>query len=255
MNNITRRSLISRAALSLTTLGLFTSAPHATEAQLVWQASDWKLADFQKLVNDPARIKQVFDIVQIGDGKFLNNIKNSFNGLRFGFGIPERQIKIAAALHGPANLLNYDDYVWEKYQIGEWLKVTDPVTGKPAAMNLFYNSKIGLKQESSDKKPDDLDSIYQDTSMQALQLRGAKFLSCHTALEEQVRAPHLSQQAVAISGRHREGHACAHRAGSDGRRIHGRRDCHSSGRRPLHVHHSLAKTACVPDGRASPMTH
>jgi hypothetical protein len=139
-------------------------------------------------VNDPARIKQVFDIVQIGDGKFLNNIKNSFNGLRFGFGIPERQIKIAAALHGPANLLNYDDYVWEKYQIGEWLKVTDPVTGKPAVRNLFYNNKIGLKQKSSDKNPDDLDSIYQNTSMQALQSRGAMFLSCHTALEEQVRA-------------------------------------------------------------------
>jgi len=188
MNNISRRSLISRAALSLTTLGLFTGAPHAAEAQLVWKASDWKLADFQNLVNNPARIKQVFDIVQIGEGKFLNNIKNSFNGLRFSFGIPERQIKIAAALHGPANLLNYDDYVWEKYQIGERLKVTDSLTGKPAVRNLFYTSKIGLKLESSDKNPDDLDSIYQDTSMQALQSRGAKFLSCHTALEEQVRA-------------------------------------------------------------------
>ncbi|HEY3618205.1 MAG TPA: hypothetical protein VGK96_15440 [Candidatus Sulfotelmatobacter sp.] len=188
MKNITRRSLISRAALSLTTLGLFAGAPYASEAQLVWKTSDWKLADFQKLVNDPARIKQVFDIVQIGDGKFLNNIKNSFNGLRFGFGIPERQIKIAAALHGPANLLNYDDYVWEKYQIGEWLKVTDPVTGKPAVRNLFYNNKIGLQQKPFDKNPDNLDSIYQNTSMQALQSRGAMFLSCHTALEEQVRA-------------------------------------------------------------------
>ena len=187
MNNITRRSLISRAALGLTTIGLFSDAPHETEGQLVWKTSEWKLADFQKLVNDPARIKQLYDIVHLGDEKFLNNIKNSFNGLRFGFGIPERQIKIAAALHGPANMLNYDDYIWEKYQIGEWLKVTDPATGKPAVKNLFYNSKIGLKQESVAKNPDDQDSIYQDTSMQALQSRGAQFLSCHTALEEQVR--------------------------------------------------------------------
>jgi hypothetical protein len=187
MNNITRRSLISRAAAGLTTLGLFSCAPHETEAQLVWKTSEWKLAEFQELVNDPARVKQLYDIVQIGDGKFLNNLKNSFNGLRFGFGIPEGQIKIAAALHGPANLLNYDDYIWEKYQIGEWLKVTDPATGKPAVKNLFYNSKIGLKQESAANNPDDRASIYQDTSMQALQSRGAQFLSCHTALEEQVR--------------------------------------------------------------------
>jgi intracellular sulfur oxidation DsrE/DsrF family protein len=166
---------------------LFNAAPHAAEAQLVWKTSEWKVAEFQKLVNNPARIKQVFDIAQIGDGKFLNNIKNSFNGLRFGFGIREQQIKIVAALHGPANLLNYDDYIWEKYQVGEWLQVTDPATGKPAVKNLYYASRIGLKQESAAKNPDDRDSIYQDTSMQALQSRGAQFLSCHTALEEQVR--------------------------------------------------------------------
>src|ERR1700692_4373761 len=104
MKNISRRSLISRAAAGLTTLGSVNAAPHAAEAQLVWKTSEWKVAEFQKLVNNPARIKQVFDIVQIGDGKFLNNIKNSFNGLRFGFGIREQQIKFAAALHEPANL-------------------------------------------------------------------------------------------------------------------------------------------------------
>jgi hypothetical protein len=187
MNNITRRSLLARAAVGFTTIGLFSAAPPISEGQLVWKASEWKLAEFRKLVNDPARIKQVYDVVQIGDGKFLNNIKNSFNGLQFGFGIAEGQVKIAAALHGPANLLNYDDYIWEKYQIGEWLNVTDPANGKPAVKNLFYNSKIGLKRDTGAKDPDDLDSIYQDTSVQALQSRGAQFLSCHTALEEQVR--------------------------------------------------------------------
>jgi hypothetical protein len=187
MSDVNRRSFISRGALGLLILGLFRSAPDTTEAQLVWKASERKLAEFEKLVQDPARIKQLYDVVQIGDGEFLNNIKNSFNGLQFSFAIPERQIKIVAALHGPANMLNYDDYVWQKYQVGEWLKVTDPTSGKPAVKNLFYNSKVGLKQESAAKDPDDLNSIYQDTSMEALQSRGAQFLSCHTALEEQVR--------------------------------------------------------------------
>jgi intracellular sulfur oxidation DsrE/DsrF family protein len=166
---------------------LFSAAPAISESQPVWKASEWKLAAFRKLVSDPARIKQVYDVVQIGDGRFLNNIKNSFNGLQFGFGIAEGRVKIAAALHGPANMLNYDDYIWEKYQIGEWLKVTDAANGKPALKNPFYNSKIGLKPESASKNPDDRDSVYQDTSMQGLQSRGAQFLSCHTALEEQVR--------------------------------------------------------------------
>ena len=189
MSDVTRRSLISRGALGFLTFGLFNGAPDATEGQLVWKASEWKLGEFEKLMKDPARIKQLYDVVQIGDGKFLNNIKNSLNGLQFGFAVPERQIKIAVALHGPANMLNYDDYVWQKYQIGEWLKVTDPANGKPAVKNLFYNSKAGPKKgpTAKDKDPDDLNSIYQDTSMEALQSRGAQFLSCHTALEEQVR--------------------------------------------------------------------
>jgi intracellular sulfur oxidation DsrE/DsrF family protein len=168
--------------------GLFGGVPRAAEAQLVWKTSDWKLAEFQKLVNDPARVKQVYDVVQIAEGKFLNNVKNSLNSLRFGFGIPENQIKIVAGLHGAANLLNYDDYVWDKYPIGEWLNVTDPATGKPAVKNPFYNRKGGLKTKSASKDPDDPDSLYQDTSMLALQARGVQFLSCHTALEEQVRA-------------------------------------------------------------------
>jgi hypothetical protein len=91
MNNITRRSLLSRAAAGFTTIGLFSAAPLISEGQLVWKASEWKLAEFRKLVNDPARIKQVYDVVQIGGGKFLNNIRNSFNGLEFGFGIAEGQ--------------------------------------------------------------------------------------------------------------------------------------------------------------------
>jgi hypothetical protein len=53
----------------------------------------------------------------INDGKFLNNMKNSLNGLRFRFGIPKDEIKVAGALHGPADMLNYDDYVWNKYRL------------------------------------------------------------------------------------------------------------------------------------------
>jgi hypothetical protein len=183
----TRRSFVCGATSGVAAFGLFGGLPRAASAQLVWKASEWKLPEFQKLVNEPAKVKQLFDIVQIGDGAPLNSVKNALNGLRFGFAIPEHQIKIVAGLHGAANMLNYDDYIWDKYRIGEWLNVTDPATGKPAVKNLFYRSKGGLTRGSASKDPDDPDSIYQDTSMQALHARGVQFLSCHTALEEQVR--------------------------------------------------------------------
>jgi hypothetical protein len=188
MKGLNRRSFISRVAAAGTTmLNLFVGTTGAAEAQLVWRASEWKLAEFQKLVRDPAMIKQVHDVVPIGEGTFLNGMKNSLNGLQFGFGIPKERIKIVAGLHGPANMLNYDDHVWNKYQIGEWLNVIDPVTGKSAVRNVFYGSKNSPEQLSGSIDPDDENSLYQDRSMQALQWRGVRFLSCHTALEEQAR--------------------------------------------------------------------
>ena len=197
MAPVTRRSFVSQAAAGLALAGALGEVAPRAEAQLVWKSSEWKLGDFRRLVENPARIKQVYDVVRIGDGKFLNNIKNSLNGLRFGFDIPERQIKIAAALHGPANMINYDDYVWNKYQIGEWLSVTDPATGKPAVRNIFFPAKTQAANAGAAGDPDDPTSTYQDTSVQTLQQRGVQFLSCHTATEEQahalVRHSHLTQ--------------------------------------------------------------
>jgi hypothetical protein len=186
MKKVTRRLFVSSAA-GMTALGFFGSGSPTAEAQLVWKASEWKLSDFQKLVNHPARIKQVYDVVQIGEGKFLNNVKNSLNGLQFGFDVPKDQFKIAVALHGPTNMLNYDDYIWKKYGIGEWLKVTNPATGQPAETNIFYPAVDAAASGADSTNPDNEHSIYQAKSIQALQTRGVQFLSCHTATEEQAR--------------------------------------------------------------------
>lgn len=185
MSKMSRRSFVAQAATGAAALAALGSS---AGAQLVYHRSDWKVKEFEQLLASPAKVKQAFDVVPISGGKFLGGIRNSLNGLEFGFGIPRGQVQIVAALHGPANLLNYDDYVWEKYRLGEWQSVTDPATGKPAVRNLFYPSKAGKELHYASQDPNDENSPYQDTSIQGLQARGVKFLSCHTALEEQARA-------------------------------------------------------------------
>jgi hypothetical protein len=188
MDGMNRRTFVSTAATSVAAFATLGTAGRETAAQLVYTKSEWKLTEFNQLANNPARVKQMYDIILIADGTFLNNIKNSLNGLHFGFGIPEEQIKIVAALHGPANMLNYDDFIWNKYRIGSWLKVTDPRTGQPAVKNVFYPSKAGTLLRYSSENPDSPEALYQDTSIQALQYRGVQLLACHTATEEQARA-------------------------------------------------------------------
>ncbi len=184
MSNFSRRNFVGTAVMASGFAALVT-APESLRAQLVDTTKDWSLSDFHRLVKSPARIKQVYDVTLIGAGKFLNNIKNSLNGLHFGFGYPMDQIQVVAALHGPTNMMNYDDYVWEKYRIGEWLNVEDPGTGKPATRNIFYSTQM---PHFVSRDPESEQSIYQSTKIEVLQSRGVRFLSCHTASEEQSRA-------------------------------------------------------------------
>jgi hypothetical protein len=167
-------------------LGAAMSEPAVGNGQLVYRRTDWKAEEFQELLHKTVRIKQVFEVTNLNEGKFLNNMKNSLNGFEFGFGVPSKQIQIVAALHGPPNMVNFDDTVWAKYRIGEWLNVTDPETGHPAVRNIFYPSKFSKAPEATEN-PSDEKSGFQDKSIQGLQRRGAKFLSCHTATEEQAR--------------------------------------------------------------------
>jgi hypothetical protein len=184
MNEFSRRTLLGGAVAAAAS----TMWSEPVHAQYVWQNSDWHAAEFDALVRSPRRIKQVVHGFAINDGRFLRNIKNSITGLQFGSGVPAEQIQIVCALNGPANMLNYSDYVWQKYRIGEWVKVNDPKTGQPALRNVFYPSKAGTPMHYTTEDPSSEDSAYQDISIQSLQARGVRFLSCHSSTEEAARS-------------------------------------------------------------------
>jgi intracellular sulfur oxidation DsrE/DsrF family protein len=181
--SVSRRKFVGGFGTSVAALGALGITARGGEAQLVYQRADWDFAEFDKLVRSPARAKQVYDVRGVGEGKFLNNVKNSLNGFRYGFGIANDEIKIAVALHGPSNALAFDDAMWQKYRLGEFVEVNDPATGKPATRNIFFPAKAGGSDNLQDRN-----SKMQEHSIAALQQRGVKFLSCHTATEEQVAA-------------------------------------------------------------------
>jgi len=177
--NLTRRSFVGAIGSGAAVIGL--NLP-AADAQILYMPADWHAAEFDKLLKSKARVRQVFDCDKIESGEIFGPMKNSINGLHFGFGIPADQIKVVAALRGQANLLNFDDSMWEKYRLGEYTKVDDPKTGKPAVRNPFYP-----KKDSKITDPQDRESIYQDYTIEALCERGLTLLSCHNATENQVR--------------------------------------------------------------------
>jgi len=184
MSEFSRRSLLGGAVAAAAASTMWIEPVHA---QYVWQKSNWQAAEFDALTHSTRRIKQVVHAFAINDGRFLRQVKNSITGLQFGSGVPAEQIQIVCALNGPANLLNYTDYVWQKYRIGEWVKVDDPKIGQPAVRNVFYPSKAGTPMHYTSEDPSSEDSVYQDFSIQSLQARGVRFLSCHSSTEEAAR--------------------------------------------------------------------
>src|SRR6202521_1086848 len=184
MSEFSRRSLLGGAVAAAAT----TMWSEPVPAQYVWQKSNWQAAEFDALTHSTRRIKLVLHAFAINDSRFLKNAKNSLTGLQFGSGVPADQIQIVCALNGPANMLNYSDYVWQKYRIGEWVKENDPKTGEPAVRNFYYPSKAGPSLTYSSEDPSSPDSAYQDISVQGLQARGVRFLSCHSSIEEAARA-------------------------------------------------------------------
>src|ERR1700692_3754715 len=104
MADLTRRSFASKAAACFAALGTLSGLNQTAHAQIVWKPSEGKLASFAELLGEKARIKQLFDITQVENGASLAKIKNSLNGLHFGFGVPVDQIRMIDGLHRTASV-------------------------------------------------------------------------------------------------------------------------------------------------------
>src|SRR5579872_6273238 len=63
---------------------------------LVERKADFDADGFAKIVGRDAQIRQLYEAVSFKPS-LLNNVKNSFNGLQFGFGYPAGTIAIALA--------------------------------------------------------------------------------------------------------------------------------------------------------------
>jgi hypothetical protein len=171
--------LLSSASLAAgaTVASAATSVPGGTA--LVERRSNFDETQFARIVGRPARIRQLFESVSFNPVT-LNNVKNAFNGLQFGFGYPQSAIAVALANHGPSTAYNLTDAMWTKYRIGEFFKIVD-ASGKTVTSNVHYPAKAKYDPSAS---PDDEHGMYQDTSIEMLQRRGLIVLACHTAIEE-----------------------------------------------------------------------
>lgn len=148
----------------------------------VERAADFDRAAFDAALGRSAQIRQLWEAVAFKP-PIWNSVKNSMNGLQFGYGYPAGSFVMAFAAHGPSSAYGYDDDVWRKYRIAEFLGLRDADGSVPASNG--YVARRAPIDPAAD--PDDPAGMYQDASISMLQRRGLIYLACHTAIEEQAR--------------------------------------------------------------------
>ncbi len=176
-----RATFLASGTVASTTLAFAEPVPGGS--QLVERASAFDAPAFDRLVGRRAQLRQVWDNAAFKPA-VLNNIKNALNGLIFGFGYAPESLTLALVNHSGSAAYTYDDSIWAKYRIGDFLQ-RQGASVEGLKKNVFYPS-ASHAQPNSD--PNDEQGFYQDISIETLQRRGVILLTCHTAVEEQARA-------------------------------------------------------------------
>ncbi len=173
---------IATAALGATKVATSLDAPQQVAAHNLPQGQ-FGSPLYDQAINADGGVKGVFQSPNIEAaapaGKTLNHLllvqlKNWLNGFQFSYQMKPEDLHTVVATYASANLLTYNDAMWERYHLGEKYNIIDPATGAPSIRNLFWASRFDATNTGN---PDDPQSFYQDTGIEALQKRGTVFLT------------------------------------------------------------------------------
>jgi hypothetical protein len=77
---------------------------------------------------------------------YLFQAHNWFQAMEVSYEHDPDEIRLAMANYGPMNFITYDDYIWNKYEVGAWQGVTDPTTKAPALRNIYLDQITTLQK-------------------------------------------------------------------------------------------------------------
>jgi intracellular sulfur oxidation DsrE/DsrF family protein len=170
-----RREFLGRLAAGAVALGLSGTVPRALSAE---SPTLGDIAPSDKwLESVSGKYRQFFDMPGHENGMGLLHVRNYLNTLRDTYGVTKPAATAVVSFYGMSTLMAFNDAMWQKYGIGNVLKVMDG-TKSPATANVFAAPPAGSTSLSITGAPL---AIPGDASISALQQRGAVFILCNNA--------------------------------------------------------------------------
>jgi len=149
----------------------------------------------QQFLNKKADIKQVWDFTSTDQAQTgIGAMKNAMNAFQFSY---LKSHYLLIVLRGPSAVVyGMNDAMWAKYGLGAKYQIFDLKQGAYATHNPLYP-----RTTSDDGKldPNDPKSLFEDSSLQALQQRGAFVVVCHDALQSQAKLAVQDKRAHGMS--------------------------------------------------------
>ncbi len=163
-----RRGFLRRVAAGIVAAGVPWTKLHGAVPPQKPGPGDW-------LAGLDGTYRCIFDSPFSSEGFPLLHIRNFMRTHESAYGTPQSAINVVGTLYfaGPTSSqpLAFNDAMWEKYAIGEYVDLIDPKTGQPTIRNMYY-------------RPQEGDPIRGGASVgiESLQQRGVTFLTCANSL-------------------------------------------------------------------------
>jgi intracellular sulfur oxidation DsrE/DsrF family protein len=175
-----RREFLGTVAAGAVALGLTGSIPSAFAAELKprldLKPNDLKPSD-KWLTALTGKHRQFFDMPNHQNGMGLLHVRNYLNAMRDTYHVMHPDVTAVVGLYGMTTMLAFNDAMWQKYGLANPIKVMD-ASKAAATSNVFYTAPGGAAALSLSGAPI---PIPADSSISALQQRGAVFILCNNA--------------------------------------------------------------------------
>lgn len=170
-----RREFLGKLAAGAVALGLTGSVSTAFAGE---RAAPVDLQPSDKwLTAITGKHRQFFDMPNHQNGMGLIHVRNYLNTMRDHYHVQHPNVTAVVGLYGMSTMLGFNDAMWQKYGMANPLKVMD-ASKAVATSNVFAAAPAGSANLNLSGAPI---PIPGDSSITALQQRGAVFILCNNA--------------------------------------------------------------------------
>ncbi len=166
-----RRGFLGRiAAAAVAVVAAEAAGSTSVSASIRRSDSDAQDTSDKWLAGLTGKHRQLFDMPDPGTGFPQLHIRNYYATYHDAYGVAEKEINTVGTLYGKSTLCAFNDSMWAKYKFGATIGVMD-AKKVPLTRNMFAHPQEG----------DNFAAGFFDSSIEALQKKGALFILCNNA--------------------------------------------------------------------------